>query len=81
MIFALLVAATTCATAWYLTGSQKQRPLGAAFGLIDSLLWLIAGVDTGKPAVVGVAAFCALCFARALLHTFAHSRVRRKHAN
>ncbi len=80
MIFALLVASTTCAATWFLTGPAQKRGLGAFFGLIDSLLWLFAGVSAGKLAVVIVAAFCALCFARPFLRAHIYARLRRQHA-
>lgn len=79
MIFALLVALATCAAVWCLTGPSTRRPLGVLFGLVDSLLWLLAGVTASKVAVVIVALFCAACFARPLLRTVAYHRIRRHH--
>jgi hypothetical protein len=79
MIFALLVAATTCAAAWFLTGAAHQRIAGALFGLIDAILWLFAGISAGKVAAVIVAAFCAFCFARPFLRAHVYSRLRRNH--
>jgi hypothetical protein len=79
MIFALLVASTTCAAVWCLTGAAHQRVPGALFGLIDAVLWLFAGVSAGKVAVLIVAAFCAFCFARPLLRAHAYARLRRNH--
>jgi hypothetical protein len=80
MIFALLVAATTCAAAWLLTGAAHQRVAGALFGLLDSILWLFAGVSADKIAVVIVAAFCAFCFGRPFLRMYVYARLRRHHA-
>jgi hypothetical protein len=80
MIFALLVATTTCAAVWFLTSPAQKRVLGVFFGLIDSLLWLIASVSAGKIAVVIVAAFCAFCFARPFLRAHVYARLRRQHA-
>lgn len=81
MIFALLVAVATCGTVWFITGAAHQRPIGALLGLIDSLLWLCAGVSAGKLAVVIVAAFCAFCFARPFLRAHVYARLRRHHAH
>ncbi|MFM0660110.1 hypothetical protein [Paraburkholderia sediminicola] len=81
MIFGLLVAATTCAAVWFLTGSAQQRALGTAFGLFDSILWLFAGVSAGKLVIVVIAAFCALCFARPFLRVHRFARIRRQHVN
>lgn len=80
MIFALLIALTTCATAWFLTGQTDRRFIGALFGLVDSALWLLAGVTAGKLAVVLVAAFCALCFARPIFARRVVSLFGRRHA-
>ncbi|MEX3915998.1 hypothetical protein AB4Y43_07095 [Paraburkholderia sp. BR10872] len=66
-MLALLIAFATCATAWLLTSPQPNRTLGGLFGLLDSILWLVAGIAAGKTAVILVAAFCALCFARVFL--------------
>lgn len=66
-MLALLITLATCMTAWLLTGRQPNRTLGALFGLTDSILWLVAGIAAGKTAVILIAAFCALCFARPLL--------------
>ena len=66
-MLALLIAIATCVTALLLTGRQSSRTAGAVFGLIDSALWLIAGIAAGKTAVILVATFCALCFVRPLL--------------
>lgn len=81
MIFALLVATTTCAAAWLLTGAAQRQALGALFGLIDSILWLFAGVSAGKLAIVAIAAFCALCFVRPFLRVHRYARIRRQHVN
>jgi hypothetical protein len=80
MMFALLIALTTCAAAWFLTGRSDRRYVGALFGLVDSVLWLLAGVTAGKLAVALVAAFCALCFARPLLARRLVSLFGRRHA-
>ncbi|AXE92886.1 hypothetical protein [Paraburkholderia terricola] len=77
MIFGLLVATTTCIAVWLLTGSAQQRAVGAVFGLIDSILWLLAGVSAGKLIIVAIAAFCALCFARPFLRSYRYARIRR----
>lgn len=66
-MLALLIAIATCLAAWSLTGRQPDRTLGALFGLTDSILWLVAGIAAGKTAVILIAGFCALCFARPLL--------------
>jgi hypothetical protein len=79
MIFALLVATTTCAAAWFLTGTTQQRPVGYMCGLADAVLWLFAGVSAGKFVIVTIAAFCALCFARPFLRVRLYSRLRRQH--
>lgn len=79
MIFALLVTATTCCAAWFLTGASQQRSIGCLFALSDAILWLFAGVSAGKLFVVIVAAFCALCFARPLLSARLRTRLRRQH--
>lgn len=71
MTFALLVAFTTCAAVWFLTGPSRHRVFGMLFGLADSVLWLCAGITADKIAVVVIAAFCALCFLRPpLRHLF-----------
>jgi len=77
MIFGVLVAATTCIAVWLLTGSAQQRAVGAVFGLIDSILWLLAGVSAGKLIIVAIAAFCALCFVRPFLRSYRYARIRR----
>ncbi|WP_035552161.1 hypothetical protein [Burkholderia sp. 9120] len=79
MTFALLVALTTCCTAWFFTGPVQQRHIGYLFGLADTVLWLFAGVSAGKLFVVIVVAFCTLCFARPFLRVRLHSRLRRQH--
>ncbi|MFP3432116.1 hypothetical protein SB781_20360 [Paraburkholderia sp. SIMBA_061] len=79
MMFALLVAITTCCTAWFLTGPARQRPIGYLCGLADAVLWLFAGVSASKLFVVIVAALCALCFARPFLRALFYSRLRRQH--
>lgn len=79
MIFALLVAITTCCTAWFLTGPAQRLHIGYLFGLADTVLWLFAGVTADKLFVVIVAAFCALCFARPFLRARLYSRLRRHH--
>ena len=82
MIFAVLVAATTCAAVWFLTGAAGQkRALGAVFGLIDSILWLFAGISAGKLAIGAIAVFCALCFARPFLRVHRYARIRRQHVS
>jgi hypothetical protein len=79
MTFALLVALATCAAVWFLTGPSRQRVFGMLLGLADSILWLCAGINAGKIAVVIIAGFCALCFMRpALRHLF--QGMRRRHA-
>lgn len=79
MMFALLVAITTCCTAWFLTGPAQHRHIGRLFGLADTVLWIFAGVSAGKIFVVIVAAFCALCFARPFGRVRLYSRLRRQH--
>ncbi len=79
MIFALLVVIATCGTAWFMTGPAHQRHIGSLFGLLDTALWLFAGLTAGKIAVVIVAAFCAFCFARPWLRMHLYSRLRRQH--
>ncbi|MGC2970374.1 hypothetical protein [Paraburkholderia aspalathi] len=81
MIFALLVAATTCAATWFLTGAAQNRALGSLFGLVDAILWLMAGISAGKIAVVIVAAFCIFCFTRPFLRTHVYARLRRQHGH
>ncbi|MGF7130500.1 hypothetical protein P3T40_001975 [Paraburkholderia sp. EB58] len=81
MTFGLLVALTTCAAAWFLTGPAQQRYIGFLLALADTVLWLFAGVSTGKLIVVAVAAFCALCFARPFLRAHLFARLRRQHAS
>jgi predicted Co/Zn/Cd cation transporter (cation efflux family) len=81
MIFALLVATTTCVATWFLTGAAQKRALGAFFGLVDAILWLMAGISAGKISVVIVAAFCAFCFARPFLRAHVYARLRREHAH
>jgi len=66
-MLALLIAIATCMTAWLLTGRQPNRTLGAALGLTDAVLWIVAGITAGKTAVVLIATFCAACFLRPLL--------------
>lgn len=79
MIFALLVAAATCCTAWFMTGPADKRHIGYLSGLVDAVLWLFAGVSAGKLIVVIIAAFCALCFVRPFLRTRLNARLRRQH--
>ncbi|MGE8162981.1 hypothetical protein ACQKRQ_22800 [Paraburkholderia sp. NPDC080076] len=81
MIFALLIAITTCSTAWFLTGQVRRRHIGYLFGLADTVLWLFAGVYSGKLIVVAIALFCAMCFARPFLSATLYGRLRRQHAN
>jgi hypothetical protein len=81
VIFALLIAITTCCTAWFLTGPAQRRHIGYLFGLADTVLWLFAGVSAGKLIVVAIALFCAICFARPLLRANLYGRLRRQHAN
>lgn len=81
MTFALLVAITTCAVVWFLTGPGQQRHIGFVFGFTDTILWLFAGVSAGKLIVVAIAAFCAFCFARPFLRATLYTRLRRQHAN
>lgn len=80
MIFAILVAIATCAAVWFLTGPAHHRPIGALFGIADSVLWLFAGITAGKVVVVFIASFCALCFARPFLRAITYRRIRRHHA-
>jgi hypothetical protein len=79
VIFALLIAISTCCAAWFLTGPSQRRPVGFLFALADAVLWLFAGVTAGKLVVVIVAAFCVLCFARPFLRVRLYSRLRRQH--
>ena len=79
MTFALLVALATCTAVWFLTGHPQRRGIGAVFGLIDSILLLLAGINAGKIAVVVIAAFCALCFMRPTLRRIFRTN-RRQHA-
>jgi hypothetical protein len=80
MTFALLVALATCAAVWFLTGPSRQRGIGMFFGFVDYILWLCAGVNAGKIAVVIVAGFSLLCFLRPTLrHLF--QGLRRQHAH
>lgn len=81
MTLALLVALTTCAAVWFLTGHPQRRGIGAVLGLIDSILWLLAGVNAGKVIIALIAAFCALCFARPFVSAYLGARLRRHHAN
>lgn len=81
MIFPLLIAATTCGAAWFLTGAAQNRALGSFFGLVDAILWLMAGISAGKIAVVLVAAFCTFCFARPFLRAHVYARLRSQHGN
>ncbi|MFL9860834.1 hypothetical protein PQR72_34720 [Paraburkholderia madseniana] len=81
MTFALLVAVTTCCTAWFLTGATLHRHIGYLFGLSDTVLWLFAGVSAGKLIVVAIALFCAICFARPFLRANQYRRLRRQHAS
>lgn len=67
MIYASLIAIATCMTVLLLTARQPDRALGALFGLTDSILWLVAGIMSGRTAVILIAAFCAACFLRPLL--------------
>jgi hypothetical protein len=80
VIFSLLIAITTCCTAWFLTGAAQRRHIGYLFGLADTVLWLFAGVSAGKLIVVAIAFFCALCFARPFLRACFYTRLRRQHA-
>lgn len=80
MIFAFLVAATTCAAAWFLSGNTQDRCIGYLFALADAVLWLFAGLSAGKLIIVAVAAFCALCFCRPYLRALLFARLRRHHA-
>ncbi|WP_232071159.1 hypothetical protein [Paraburkholderia pallida] len=80
-MLALLIAIATCTTAWLLTSPQPNRTLGGLFGLIDSILWLVAGIAAGKTAVILIAAFCALCFLRSLLRGRTVSLFGSSHAN
>ncbi|HEY3599717.1 MAG TPA: hypothetical protein VGL08_19650 [Paraburkholderia sp.] len=79
MIFGLLVTFTTCAAAWFLTGHPQRRGIGFVFAFADTVLWLFAGITAGKIAIVVVAAFCAVCFARPVLRHLARL-VWRQHA-
>lgn len=81
MTFALLVAVTTCCTAWFLTGATLHRYIGYLFGLADTVLWLFAGISAGKLIVVAIAFFCALCFARPFLRANLYGRLRRQDAS
>lgn len=80
MTFALFVAIATCAAVWFLTGHPQRRGIGAVFGLIDSMLLLFAGINAGKIAIVLIAAFCALCFARPFLRAWSLRLLGRQHA-
>ena len=80
MIFALFVAITTCCAVWFLTGHGQQRHIGFVFGFIDTILWLFAGVSTGKLIVVAIAGFCAFCFARPFLRARSVRLFGRQHA-
>ncbi|WP_321891744.1 hypothetical protein [Paraburkholderia tropica] len=80
-MLAILITIATCATAWLLTSPQPNRTVGSLFGLIDSILWLFAGIAAGKTAVMLIAAFCALCFLRPLLRSRSVSLFGSKHAN
>lgn len=66
-MLAILIAITTCGAALCLTAVQPGRTPGALLALVTSLLWLVAGLAAGKAAVILVAGFCAVCFARPLL--------------
>lgn len=78
-MLALLIAIATCMTTWLLTGTQPNRTLGSLFGLGNSALWLIAGIAAGKTAVILIASFCALCFARVFLRNRSVSFFGSKH--
>lgn len=78
MILALLVAFTTCCAVWCLTSCPVRRSAGLVFGFVDSLLWLFAGASADKLAIVIVAAFCALCFARPLMRPLLGAFSREK---
>jgi hypothetical protein len=80
-MLALLIAIATCAAAWLLTSPRPNRTLGGLFGLLDSILWLVAGIAAGKTAVILIAAFCALCFLRELLRGRTVRLFGSNHAN
>ena len=82
MTLAALIALFLCASVWFLTINGQRRVYGALFGLIDSLLWIVAGARAHTWIVVIVAAFCALCFARLLFTPIRLSKLQRgQHAN
>lgn len=71
-MFSFVIAITTCLAVWSLTGAENdhRRIVGAALGLVDALLWILAAIDGRTYAVAIVAGFCAICFARPLVRQF-----------
>ncbi|RQZ24185.1 hypothetical protein DIE14_21995 [Burkholderia sp. Bp9017] len=71
-MFSFAIAITTCLAVWLLTGSEDdhRRVVGAALGLVDSLLWILAAIDGRTYAVAIVAIICAICFARPIVRHF-----------
>ncbi|KWC82741.1 hypothetical protein WL58_17880 [Burkholderia cepacia] len=72
-MFSFIIAITTCLAVWSLTGRENdhRRVVGAALGVVDSVLWILAAIDGRTYAVAVVAGFCAICFARPLVRHFA----------
>ncbi|KWH57860.1 hypothetical protein [Burkholderia cepacia] len=72
-MFSFIIAITTCLAVWSLTGRENdhRRVVGAALGVVNSVLWILAAIDGRTYAVAVVAGFCAICFARPLVRHFA----------
>jgi hypothetical protein len=62
-----LIAITLCAAVGLLLQSGRRRTLGAALGLVNAILWMVASHSAGAYPVTLVAGICALQFACFLL--------------
>jgi hypothetical protein len=62
-----LIAVSLCAAVWLLLQSGRRRTLGAALGLVNAILWMLASQAAGAYPVTLVAGICALQFACFLL--------------
>jgi len=68
------------ATLWLLLQNGRRRICGAALGLFNALLWIVASAPVGAYGVTVVAALCALQFA-CFLQAVVGATVGRSHVS
>jgi len=79
-MLSFVIAATLCVAIWLLLQNGRRRICGAALGLFNALLWIVASAPVGAYGVTVVAALCALQFA-CFLQAVVGATVGRSHVS